>query len=145
MTDYYTYLRSLLVGESKAYGFTIAFWGSGAMLINQHGIPNLTEALSFGFGAVLGFGILTIIAFQGAFNHPKSTESEYLVLSTIHYIAALLPIIATSLIASNISGLPSFLLAGASVSLIFNSSMLIENYLSKELYTIEKKTQKLIS
>lgn len=138
-------LRSLLVGESRAYGFTIAFWGSGAMLINVHGVPELFEALLYGFGAVIGFGILAVIAFRSAIAKPETSDSNLLVLSTIHYISSLLPMIIAYLISKNFSSLYAFLITGFEVTIVYNCSMLLEKLLSEEIYSLEAKIKSKLS
>ena len=121
------HLRSLLAGESRAYGFTIAFWGSGAILINSFGTPNFIEAVSYGAGAITGFGILALLAFRGISKDLESSQGAALVLSSIHYLAALLPLTASQLIVENISGASTaFFLSGLSVSVIYNSLSVLE-------------------
>lgn len=39
------FMRNLLIAESFAYGFTIAFWDSGHFLIDQYGLPLWTSAI----------------------------------------------------------------------------------------------------
>jgi len=121
------YLQSLLAGESRAYGFTIAFWGSGALLINQFGVPNFLEAISYGSGAVTGFALLALFAFKSISNDISNKKSTALVLSTIHYLAALLPVVISKIITETISIAPvAFFLSGASVSLVYNGLSVLE-------------------
>jgi hypothetical protein len=120
------YLQSMLAGESRAYGFTIAFWGSGALLINQFGAPGLLNVLSYGFGAVLGFGVLALSLLRGD-RESASGDQTLLALSTVHYLSALAPIIFTHLAIQ--TGLPvevKFLLGGMAVSLLYNLLSVIE-------------------
>jgi hypothetical protein len=120
------YLQSMLAGESRAYGFTIAFWGSGALLINQFGAPNLIQALSYGSGAILGFGVLALSLLRGD-RESASGDQTLLALSTVHYLSALAPIIFTHLAIQ--TGLPvevKFLLGGMAVSLLYNLLSVIE-------------------
>lgn len=132
------YLKSFLVGESRAYGFTIAFWGSGVMLINTHGVPGLLGALLYGLGAVVGFGTLAFAAFRSALAHPETSDSNLLILSTIHYISSLLPIIIAYLISKNVSSLFAFFIVGFEVTVVYNCSMLLEKLLSEEIYNLEE-------
>lgn len=133
------FLKDTLAKESRAYGFTIAFWGSGALLINQSGLPSLTQALLYGFGALAGFGLLTLYVYRKAFERPDTgEESQVLVLSMIHYVGALVPMMAAYYTAK----LPSpsnFFLTGLSVSLIYNLGMLVEERLSEKARKLEKK------
>jgi hypothetical protein len=119
------YLQSMLAGESRAYGFTVAFWGSGALLINQFGAPNILQALSYGFGAVLGFGLLAFATMKGA--DSEKSEDTFMVLSTVHYLSALMPMIFTHLaIQLNFGSIPTFLIGGASVSMLYNLLAVLE-------------------
>lgn len=133
------FLRSTLEKESRAYGFTIAFWGSGAMLISEHGLPSLMEALSYGGGAVLGFGILTLIAYQRALEKPSYGENKIMILGMVHYIAALLPIVLAAYFAKINPSWASFGLTGVSASVGYNLGMLIEEAFSEKAEKFERK------
>ena len=128
------YLQALLAGESRAYGFTIAFWGSGALLINGFGVPNFIEAMSYGLGAVTGFGLLALIAFRSTLATVENSDSTTVVLSMVHYLAALIPVIIASLIVENIeNSVTAFFLAGGSVSLIYNMLSVLEEDIAELL------------
>lgn len=130
MADRKSYLKSILSGESRAYGFTIAFWGSGALLINEFGAPDIVLALCFGFGAVLGFGMLALTTLRG--EGTPSDEDTLLVLSTIHYLSALGPMVFTHLmITLEIETWITFLLSGISVSLLHNLLSVLEHDIAK--------------
>jgi hypothetical protein len=121
------YLQSLLAGESRAYGFTIAFWGSGAMLINTHGVPGIERALLYGLGAVTGFGILAIAAFGNSGKKVEYENPGYIVLGMVHYIAALIPIYLSYMI--NLASLTpawKFFLSGMAVSTVYNILAVLE-------------------
>jgi hypothetical protein len=121
------YLQSLLAGESRAYGFTIAFWGSGAMLINTHGVPGIERALLYGLGAVTGFGVLAIAAFGNSGKKVEYENPGYLVLGMIHYLAALIPIYLSHLI--NLTSLTpawKFFLSGMAISTVYNILAVLE-------------------
>lgn len=137
------FLRSTLASESRAYGFTIAFWGSGALLINYNGLPVLQEALMYGFGAITGFAVLTVYSYGNTLSQAKYEESDLMVLSMIHYIAALLPVIATS-ITGKISSPYNFFLTGVSVSILYNLGMIVEELVSEKGYRLERKLNKLL-
>jgi hypothetical protein len=119
------YLQSMLAGESRAYGFTIAFWGSGALLINQFGAPDLLQALSYGFGGVLGFGLLALTTLRGT--KTESGSETLMLLSTVHYLSALIPMIAThGAIQLNLRPEYTFLIGGMTVSLLYNLLAVLE-------------------
>lgn len=132
-----TFLRAALAWESRAYGFTIAFWGSGALLIKEFGLPTLLEALSYGGGAIIGFFLLTLYAYHGALKPVEYEEPQHLILSMVHYLAALFPIIAT-FYATGLDSPYAFIVAGMSVSIIYNLGMMAEESLSEEAEKLEK-------
>lgn len=126
------FLQSTLTEESRAYGFTIAFWGSGALLIKSNGLPVLLEALSYGFGAVLGFGLLVFLTYSRFTSNPEGGESQLMALSMVHYIASLLPIVATYYLAELHSPW-SFLTAGLATSILYNLGMVVEELLAEKM------------
>lgn len=132
------FLRSTLAKESRAYGFTIAFWGSGAILIAEQGLPSLMEALSYGGGAVIGFGLLTAFAYRRALGTPEYEESQIMILGMVHYIAALLPIVMAFYL-SKLAPPWSFALTGISASVGYNLGMVVEEAVSEEAEQIEGK------
>jgi len=130
------FLQDTLARESRAYGFTIGFWGSGAMILNQLGIPSALEILAFGFGSVLGFGLLTLYVYKDALKPVTHQDVQIIALSMVHYIAALVPIIAAYYL-SNLPGLWAFLTAGMAVSIGYNLGMFLEQILAEKLVEIQ--------
>ncbi|AOV94421.1 hypothetical protein AQV86_00675 [Nanohaloarchaea archaeon SG9] len=128
------FLKSMLAEESRAYGFTISFWGSGAVLINTFGIPNTPLALMYGLGAVTGFGILAVNSFGGVTTEVQEEKSNYMALGTIHYLASLLPIIIAGFIARHLNASSAFFIGGLSVSLLYNILALLEEDISELLH-----------
>ncbi|MFB6115812.1 MAG: hypothetical protein ABEK04_06030 [Candidatus Nanohalobium sp.] len=127
------FLKSMLAGESRAYGFTIGFWGSGVVLINTFGVPGVFRALIYGLGAVTGFGILAINSFGGITKEVEKKDSEYLALGTTHYLASLAPIAIAGVLARYLTAVPAFFVGGLSVSLTYNLLALLEEDLSELL------------
>ncbi|PSH01394.1 MAG: hypothetical protein BRC26_03590 [Nanohaloarchaea archaeon QH_8_44_6] len=132
------FLRETLANESKAYGFTIAFWGSGALLVNYSGLPVLSEALMYGIGAITGFGILTLYSYRSTFSEIEYEESEVMVLSMVHYVAALLPV-AVTYYTGRIEPPYNFFVTGFCVSLLYNLGMIAEEILSEKGRKLEQK------
>ena len=139
------FLRSVLVQESRAYGFTLAFWGSGILLIDAFGIPTLYRVLFYTGGAILGFGILTLVAFRKALSTVEYEQPQYLVFSMVHFISALAPIVLTHFAIIGVQSQSFFdpwiayLIAGLTVSMGYNLLMLIEERLSRKALKWEKK------
>jgi hypothetical protein len=136
------FLRSMLAQESRAYGFTLAFWGSGALLIDNFGMPLLNEILLYTGGAIAGFGFLTLLAFRQAFSTVENEETQYLVFSMVHFLSALAPILITSYLVQ-LRAAYAFFLAGLSVSVVYNLMMLVEDRLSRHAMRLERKLVKL--
>lgn len=122
----------MLAGESRAYGFTIGFWGSGAVLVHNFGVPGVFNALMYGLGAVTGFGLLAISIF-GPTNEVERADSHYLSLASIHYLASLAPILIAGLLARALPATPAFFVGGLSVSLVYNLLSLFEEEISELL------------
>ncbi len=130
------FLRSALEKESRAYGFTIAFWGSGAMLISEHGLPTVIEALSYGGGAVFGFGLLTVLAYHRALGKPDHEQDAIMILGMVHYFASLVPIVLAAYLAHIGPSWVSFGLTGIVTSVAYNLGMLVEEALSEKIRKI---------
>ncbi|MFB6100178.1 MAG: hypothetical protein ABEK16_02790 [Candidatus Nanohalobium sp.] len=121
------YLQALLAGESRAYGFTIAFWGSGALLIKANGLPVIGEALLYGLGAVVGFGVLAAAAFGEASREVEYDNPSYLVLGMVHYLAALVPmLVAHAITTASVPATADFFLSGFAVSTTYNLLAVLE-------------------
>lgn len=144
MTPGKSFLKETLTQESRAYGFTIAFWGSGALLINQAGLPSLTQALLYGLGAITGFGLLTLYVYRSAFTSAGiEEETDLMVLSMIHYFGALLPMVATYY-TSQLSTPANFFVTGVSASALYNLGMVFEEMVSEEGRKLEEKLYDLL-
>lgn len=125
------FLRSMLAGESRAYGFTIAFWGAGVVLSDSFGLPGMFQALSYGVGAVTGFALLALKSFEDATVEVNRSENEYRVLASLHYLASLAPIVIAGGLSRFFTVFPAFFLGGLSVSLTYNILALLEEDLSE--------------
>ena len=51
-------LSTLLVASSAPYGYTLAIWSSGALLLRSHGVPHPAEVFVFVAGAIGAFNLL---------------------------------------------------------------------------------------
>lgn len=135
------FMRNLLMEESFAYGFTIAFWGSGLLLINEFGLLHTVGLLEYAVGAVTGFGLLAVATFGGAVNTVEVDGSpSYFVLAGIHYLSGIVPIVVTHflLFLALSKGLTLFL-AGALVSILYNLFAALEEVLSEVAWAAEQR------
>jgi hypothetical protein len=53
---------SVIAASSAPYGYTIAIWSSGAVLLDSHGKPSVGQVFMFAAGALLGFAALGLLA-----------------------------------------------------------------------------------
>lgn len=54
-------LSTLVVATSAPYGYTLAVWSSGALLVHSHGVPSVPDVLTFVAGAIAGFDLLALV------------------------------------------------------------------------------------
>jgi hypothetical protein len=53
-----TALATVVAASAVPYGYTLAIWGSGALLVRAHGAPSTVEAFIFAAGAIAGFSLI---------------------------------------------------------------------------------------
>ena len=135
------FIRSLLVEESFAYGFTIAFWGTGLLLVDEFGLLGTLGVLAYAGGAVTGFGLLALASFGSAVDTLDTEESPtYHVLAGIHYLAALVPILtAHGLFRLSVGRTLSVFLAGALVTIGYNVFAALEEAISMLVRRLERR------
>jgi len=118
------FMRTLLVEESFAYGFTIAFWGSGLLLMGEYGFLGVTGILGYVVGSITVFGTLTLLTFGGAIDTVEFESSpRYFVLANVHYLAGVVPIVATQLLVdAPLTKAITLFVAGVGASVLYNVS-----------------------
>jgi hypothetical protein len=60
---YHTALRAAVSGETKAYGFTLVIWATGALADAERGSPGRLGAVAFIAGALCGMAVTVLLAF----------------------------------------------------------------------------------
>ena len=135
------FMRGLLINESFAYGFTIAFWGTGLLLINEYGLLSVVGLLEYAGGAVTGFGVLAIVTFGGAVETAEiKAPPSYYILAGVHYLAGLVPIGLThGLLAVPLGKTLTLFLAGILVSIFYNAFAALEEVLSEMIWKLEQR------
>ena len=110
------YRRNLraVVGTSAApYGYTLATWTSGAMLIGARGLPSTVAALAFMFGAVLGFAAVGAAAFGGIRRHFDAGPGEArLIWGSFHFFSVGAAVVAAALVAHHVVSSAAWPLGG---------------------------------
>ena len=116
-------LRTTVVSSAAPYGYTLATWTSGAVLIHDRGFPNAFAALSFMLEAVLGFAFVGALAFGGLTRHFDSDYGEApLVWGSFHFLSVALAIGAAVLVTSMVE---SYALAWPLGGFLYTSAYLL--------------------
>ena len=123
LRGYYRRNLRVVVGTSAApYGYTLATWTTGAVLVGARGIPSALAALTFMFGAVLGFAVVGAVAFGGVGKHSDRESGEArLVRGSFHFFSVGCAIGVSALVARYLDGLAACPLAG----FLFTSAYLL--------------------
>ncbi len=136
-------LRENLTEESKAYGYTLSVWGSGAMLLNffTFGVLNI---LLYILGAVVGFGVLSFLAYRGFFKSVDARHPEtFIVSSMVHLFASFgnvfLSWILIIVLQGAMADLWLFFIIGVHVTFSYNVFLLVEELLSEYVVSLEAK------
>lgn len=125
-------LAQNLVFESKAYGYTLTIWGSGALLIGQYGTPTAVQILSYVGGALAAFSALAVVAFNTMFREMRAgSDQQVIVTSMVHVFATFGNLLISYIIIhyTLLSGLPSavlFLAIGFQATFLYNVFLLLE-------------------
>ncbi|WP_276271195.1 hypothetical protein [Haloarcula litorea] len=131
-------LAANVASESEAYGYTLAVWGSGALLIDAFGIPGVRQAMGFVGGALLGFGTLAVLAVGGISEQVSPSDSpSTLVVSTVHIVATGGTLLGVDRLIEVVPGervLVGFVAVGVFVTVTYNLLLLVEE-LAVELVT----------
>ena len=99
LNHYRQRLRITLGSSAAPYGYTLATWTTGAVLTHAHGIPDALAALTFMFGAVLGFAFVGALAFGGVTRHFDRDHGETpLVWGSFHFLSVAVAIGAAVLV-----------------------------------------------
>lgn len=136
-------LRDNVKSESEAYGYTLAVWGSGAMLLQSFDIMSI-DVLTFVLGGVIGFGVLATLAFRDVLKKVNLDQRSDLVAgSMIHLLASLGTVILSYFMIMNIGrGLElevlSFII-GFNATFTYNMLLLVEEYVTDDIHRIERK------
>jgi hypothetical protein len=68
-------LATVIPASAAPYGYTLAIWSSGAVLLRSDGRPSLGDVLTFVAGAIAGFNLLGVLSI-GVMGHVEPIESR---------------------------------------------------------------------
>jgi hypothetical protein len=66
-------LATIIPASAAPYGYTLAIWSSGAVLLRSHGVPSFGEVFVFVAGAIAGFNLLGALAIS-VIGHAQPVE-----------------------------------------------------------------------
>ncbi len=86
-SSYRASLRQALSGETKAYGFTLVVWGTGALAMAEHGNPGRSGAIAYVAGTLLAMTAVILLAFGGPAGRWESSGRTSFGLGGIHVVS----------------------------------------------------------
>ncbi len=121
LRNYYRRRLRVTVGSSAGpYGFTLATWSAGAVLMSTHGIPGMLAILTFVGGAVLGFGFIGLLAFGGLEKHFDEDHGDTpLVWGSFHLLSVGFAIGAAALVGYLVEGFLAWPVGGFMYTAIY--------------------------
>jgi hypothetical protein len=79
-------LRATVAAAAAPYGYTLTVWTSGAVVAHERGIPNAVGAILFALGAMIGFGLVGLIAYGGIGRRALAAPDAFSVWQSIHVL-----------------------------------------------------------
>lgn len=141
-------LRDNITEESIAYGYTLTIWGSGALLLLNFSV-NGANLLSYILGGVIGFAALSLVVFRHfieKIDSKNNGKNEVVVASMIHIIASLGTVLINYIFINQFSDTFSkqiiFFVVGFNATVFYNLMLLVESFISEDIYKLEKKFSK---
>jgi hypothetical protein len=92
-------LRSAIGTSAAPYGYTLATWTTGAVLIHARGVPDTFETLMFMAGAVAGFAFVGILAFGSMTGHFAQESRQLPLWESFHFVSVGFSIGSAALVA----------------------------------------------
>lgn len=127
-------LEATLREESRAYGYTLTIWGTGALLIGDIGFPTTVEVFAFATGAVAGFAVLALFAFGSPLDRIDAERPSTVVVSMIHVVATLGALgCGELLLRLSLPDAATAFLVAVAVTVAYNLLLLVEQWLAETL------------
>ncbi len=112
-------LRKAVGASAGPYGYTLAVWTTGAVLIHARGVPTTLKALLFMFGAVAAFAVIGALAFRVNPAIRATAVSHPVLWGSFHFVPVATSIGAASLVAHFVQGAAAWPLAGFTATSIY--------------------------
>lgn len=103
-TDYGEHVRTAVGSSAAPYGYTLASWTTGAVLMHAYGVPTAIDTLLFMCGAVLAFAAVGAVAFRGMTTQFAHAPRQAPLWDSFHFFSVGGAIGATALVTYLLSG-----------------------------------------
>jgi hypothetical protein len=112
-------LATIIPAAAAPYGYTLAIWSCGAVLLRSDGTPSLTDTLIFVGGAIVGFNLFGLLAI-GVIGEAKPIGSpqERVLAGVLDWVALAVVVAAVSGI-SHIHGWEAWLLGPFAATVLY--------------------------
>lgn len=80
-------LRTVVGASDAPYGYTVTTWTSGALLIHAQGLPDILQVMLFIIGAVVGYALVSVIAFGGLGSRLKEQPRNSALWGNLHFFS----------------------------------------------------------
>jgi hypothetical protein len=77
-------LGTAVASETRAYGFTLLVWSTGALTIADHGLATTGKVFAFLCGALLAMAIVVLAAFGGPMRRWSTSREPHYAFGAIH-------------------------------------------------------------
>ncbi|HUA07410.1 MAG TPA: hypothetical protein VMB27_26145 [Solirubrobacteraceae bacterium] len=112
-------LATIIPATAAPYGYTLAIWSCGAVLLRSHGTPSVTDTLLFIAGAIAGFNLLGLLAI-GVLGHARPIDrGQARVLAGALDWVALGAVVAAASAISAIRGWAAWLLGPFTATVLY--------------------------
>jgi hypothetical protein len=129
-TGYRRALRAVVAGQSRAYGFTLVIWTTGAFALADEGVPTHEDALAYLVGAVAGIAVIVLVAFGDLRASWGDLSFDRRAYGAIHLISVLAGVGCGAAALALVDGVLAFFLGPFVAVVVFDLVMALEVILS---------------
>jgi hypothetical protein len=110
----------VIAAESKAYGFALVLWGTGAVVESSRGRPTLSGAIAYVGGALVAMALVVLATFGGPLGTWQARSYRRYAAGAVHLVSTAAAIGSGAGVAAAIgTGSLAFLGAGFTAVLVY--------------------------